>query len=263
MKLFILLGLLAILIAPGSVSADDNDVPEPPHTPEVREAMKEFDSNVRNARIDFDKSVRAALDDYVKKLDDILKTTMKKGDLEESNRINAFKAAATQRASDVAESRVSVAPPPPPPTALGPLPKVIPLTAVSPLHAEVGNGAFMLGRKPGAKPLKLKGGATFDFIFAHATSQLIYEVPPGYRKFAAIGTTADRGDKRAQHFRFIIKTEDGNVLLMTNELVSYPDAEVSIEINIPPNTKTLELVTESMWDHGMQWSIWALPRFTK
>ena len=96
MKSALLAALLALtnLLVASAIRADEPDRPQPPPTPQSP-AFQSADDACRTAKQKaaeaYAASLKEAQDEYVRKLDATLKEVMQKGDLDEANRINAWK----------------------------------------------------------------------------------------------------------------------------------------------------------------------------
>lgn len=98
-----------------------------------------------------------------------------------------------------------------------------------------------------------------EYLFAHAPSSLVYEIPSGATHFTAIGI-APRGLQNPGTWIYSVKI-DRKVVFESRSLQSYANKQVPIEVAIPKGAKKIELLVSEMKDAWQDHSIWAKPRF--
>ena len=89
-----------------------------------------------------------------------------------------------------------------------------------------------------------------EYLYAHAPSRLVYDIPAIARSFTAVGSCVVSAD-----VRYIVRA-DGR------ELFRSPRAGVApIRVDLPLGARQLELRVDDLGDHGADHSYWLLPRF--
>lgn len=248
-------------------------VAEPPEPKEDKpksviaiNAAKQYDQATKSAKELYATQLAEAKNAYLAELDQAIKVAMREEDLDEANRLNASKSRIAELSESVAGDAAEIA------SDVSPSIDGIDLKgggSVSLLrlpisYARVGFDGFSAGgHEATGQQMKriLAGRQTEDYLIAHADSLLIYNVPPGSKRFTAIGTTWAPDDPRTTRFKFQITTEDGMVLISTRELSTFPKFSIPIDVEIPKGCKRLLFETLSDSPHGMQWSVWVQPKF--
>ncbi len=128
---------------------------------------------------------------------------------------------------------------------------VIDLTTVKPASQKVGYGRLHINSD--MEP-KLSGKKCSRWIFAHADSKLVYDLPEGARYFFSVGASGSR----PQEFTFIVKADD-EVLYKSKPLKRYPEDFVVMFAKIPPGAKKLTLITDSLGSNTADHSMWCYP----
>ena len=91
-----------------------------------------------------------------------------------------------------------------------------------------------------------------EFLYAHAQSSVVFEVPEGMTRFTGIGY-----NQGSQSVRF-------DILADSKVIHQSPQAGiVVIDVKLPAGTKQLELRADAMGDQGEDWSRWCYPRLHK
>ena len=88
-----------------------------------------------------------------------------------------------------------------------------------------------------------------EFLFAHATSTISYDVPPGITRFTAIGYNVV-----SQHVKYAVSA-DGATLFQSPLAGIVP-----IDVKLPAGTRTIELKISDEGGYGMDHSMWCYPR---
>ena len=124
-------------------------------------------------------------------------------------------------------------------------------------------GAFLIDGKPATKGL-----------FTHCDSEVVFAVPPGVRKFVAVGTMPNysRAFKDGKPWGEVDRLDgswsyevliDGVQVYESEPLCSYVKKNVSIQIDIPENARHITLKTHMLGNGNCDHSIWAEPYFIK
>jgi len=136
----------------------------------------------------------------------------------------------------------------------------ISLTALTPLRSKVGWGALAVNKaEDGAREIKVAGAACREFIYAHANSSIIYEIPRGSAYFVAAGACSYHANKS---IRFLVKV-DGKLKLKSKRLDRLRGGSVSIRVKLPQGARKIELIVDNCGNSNYDWSVWAFPRFVK
>jgi hypothetical protein len=124
------------------------------------------------------------------------------------------------------------------------------LTALTPTKVDTKRNDYFQIFKGMAKDQFISGEPCTDYILAHAPCSVRYAIPPKAKYFTAYArcvasTTVD----------FIVRV-DGETLFTTG-----PKAITRVVVAIPPGSKELELVTDSLGNNDFDQSHWCLPAF--
>jgi|GEM_PF-4568614 len=136
----------------------------------------------------------------------------------------------------------------------------ISLTTRTPLRSKVGWGAFKINRaENGARQVRVGEIVCTEFLYAHANSSVIYEIPKGSTHFAAAGASSHPTKKS---MRFQVKV-DGVSKFKSKRLDQLRGGSVSIRVKLPKGARNIELIVDNCGDPDNDWSVWAFPRFVK
>jgi hypothetical protein len=151
-------------------------------------------------------------------------------------------------------------------TALGNIgasqPLEISLLELPVIKYEVGFADLWIGKNVDRKKVLLGGEEIEDYLFAHAPSHILYEIPPGVTAFEAWGVKTQGDDNVFGSWIYIVKI-DGKEVFRSNPLVDYYTYEVPIKIRFPAGSKEIELIIDDLSNRFADHSIWALPKFIK
>ena len=125
---------------------------------------------------------------------------------------------------------------------------------------KVGFADLWVGRNVDKRPVTLKGKDIEDYLFAHASSSITYDIPQGVSRFSAWGIRT-RGDENVVGSWFYVVKVDGEEAFRSKPLVEYETYEIEIDVYIPSGSKEIELIINDMTNNFADHSIWALPRF--
>ncbi|MDX2081098.1 MAG: NPCBM/NEW2 domain-containing protein [Terrimicrobiaceae bacterium] len=125
---------------------------------------------------------------------------------------------------------------------------------------KVGFGDLWIGRNLDKRKVTVQGKETEDYLFAHASSRVKYDIPAGVSRFEAWGVRTN-GDENVFGSWFYIVKIDGKEVFRSKPLVDYETYEIPISVEIPAGSKELELVIDNMTNGFADHSIWALPKF--
>ncbi len=133
-----------------------------------------------------------------------------------------------------------------------------------PTAQRVGFGSYRVNRYAKAAEDRgariLVGGNTCQhFLFAHAPSEVSFEVPPGYSKFTAVGIAPTQASRRNFSWNYQVLA-DGREVFRSENLGTYPNHEVKIEAELPVGTKMITLKTDNAGNTTDDHSIWAEPK---
>lgn len=134
------------------------------------------------------------------------------------------------------------------------------LGELEPTKAKVGFADFAPNYYPNEDnaPVLVDGKKCNYYIFAHADSDIVYNLPKGTKRFTAIGIKPSKDKGIAGTFAFEVLL-DGKSVFKSKALRLYPNYQVPISVDIPPEAQTLELKIDSLGNNFADHSIWAFP----
>jgi hypothetical protein len=88
-----------------------------------------------------------------------------------------------------------------------------------------------------------------EFLFAHAPSSIVYDVPDGFGRFTAIGYNV-----RSRHVSFEVLAEGKQVYKSPQTGV------VAIDVKLPAGTSAIQLKIHDLGDYRDDQSMWCYPR---
>ena len=129
---------------------------------------------------------------------------------------------------------------------------IVRLVDLEPLYASVSWGKFQKNTPniPGSEPMvgpQLRFAE--EFIYAHATSKLVYKVPRGQKSFTVVGYCPS-----SRSVRFTISNQ--------NERIAEGErgAFHAFKVNLPERTTELHLEIDTLGNGGRDQSFWCYPR---
>ena len=126
---------------------------------------------------------------------------------------------------------------------------------------KVGFGDLWIGKNVNDRKVVLKGKEIEDYLFAHAPSRIVYDIPQGVTSFSAWGVKTQGDDKVvAGTWLYIVKI-DGKEVFRSKSILSYDFFEVPVNVSIPAGSKTIELIIDDLRNNFCDHSIWAKPVF--
>lgn len=129
------------------------------------------------------------------------------------------------------------------------------LVALKPIKVRVGHYSLLKSQLPDGAPLFVAGSRCYEFLYAHASSKLIYQIPNGVTRFQA---RAAAPHSKSLTFEVLV---DGKRKFKSKALSQYNHGFVDIDIKLSAASKQIELITDTMGDGTSDWSIWCTPRF--
>lgn len=139
----------------------------------------------------------------------------------------------------------------------------IDITALTAKSAMVGWGAFGVNTNDNNVQVNVKGKDCKQYLYAHAPSTVVYEVPPGSRFFSAVGAKLDRNAANVTGTWKYIVMVDGKNVYESKSLSDYKGFEVDISVPLPPGAREIQLKVDPLSDYISDWAIWAYPKFTR
>jgi len=140
---------------------------------------------------------------------------------------------------------------------------LVDLTTLTPKSAAVGWGAFGVNSNDMNVQVNVKGKDCKQYLWAHAPSTVIYDIPPGSRTFTAVGARLDKNNAGIQGTWKYVVMVDGKKLYESKSLTDYKGMEVEISVPLPPGAKELQLKVDPLADFLTDWAIWANPSLTR
>jgi hypothetical protein len=134
------------------------------------------------------------------------------------------------------------------------------LDTLEPLEAYTNFDRLWTSRKkPQGDVIEVDGAPAKYFLKAHANSRLVYQIPPGARRFQAVGVPT----KRFRHNSSWIYEvwADAILLFRSRPLREYEGRQVKIDVDLPPGAKRLMLVVDNHGNSAEDHSVWAEPCF--
>ncbi len=125
---------------------------------------------------------------------------------------------------------------------------------------KVGFADLWVGKNVDNRKVLLHGQLCNDYLFAHAPSWVLYDIPAGVSSFSAWGIRPD-GDINVIGSWFYVVKIDGKEVFRSKPLADYPNLEVPIQVSIPPGSKVIELIVDPMKNAFCDHAIWAVPVF--
>lgn len=125
---------------------------------------------------------------------------------------------------------------------------------------KVGFADLWIGKNVDRRKVVLQGKEIEDYLFAHASSRILYDIPAGVTKFEAWGIRTQGDDNVFGSWFYIVKI-DGTEVFRSKPLVEYETYEIPISVAIPAGAKEIELIIDNMTNGFADHSIWALPVF--
>lgn len=138
--------------------------------------------------------------------------------------------------------------------------KTLSLTEMRPRAQQIGWGTFMINQNGFSQPVMINGRECGRYLYAHAPSSLIYDIPEGAIGFRAVGARP-AGTFRADigQWRLAVCVDDCEVLLSRG--IQEEGGHIDIEIPIPKGSRLLELRADPLGKSEHDGAIWANPEF--
>ena len=137
---------------------------------------------------------------------------------------------------------------------------------ISPLHSRVGQGVYGANiynnDDKGKRVVLLGGKECTQFLWAHAPSWIEFAIPSGYDRFktTGIGPSFSAGERLPGFGLLKLSVQvDGKTVFASEELTTYPNFEVPVDVKIPAGSKTLTLLVDHLGDNVLDHAFWANP----
>jgi|SRR5579862_1068683 len=137
------------------------------------------------------------------------------------------------------------------------------VTKLTPKRATVGYGTFEVNVNRNNARVVVKGKECKLYLFAHAPSTVVYDIPAGSKSFLAVGAKLDRNAPQVAGTWKYLVVVDGKNVYESPALNEVKDWEIDISIPLPPGAKEIQLKVDDLGDVTCDWAIWAYPRFQK
>ncbi len=92
---------------------------------------------------------------------------------------------------------------------------------------KVGFGDLWISKTIDDRPVYLKGKPCEEYLFAHAPSRVVYDIPQGITSFSAWGVRPSGKSNIVGSWIYIVKI-DGKEVFKSKPLLEYPSLEVFI-----------------------------------
>ncbi|MCX5661907.1 MAG: NPCBM/NEW2 domain-containing protein [Planctomycetota bacterium] len=138
--------------------------------------------------------------------------------------------------------------------------KTVSLTELRPRAKQVGSGAYMINQNGYAQPVMLDGRECLRYIYAHAPSSVIFDIPEGAIGFRAIGTRpagsypADSGQ-----WRLAVCVDDCEAFLSRG--IQEEKGRITVDVPIPKGSRQIELRADPLGNLAHDGAIWTNPEF--
>lgn len=134
------------------------------------------------------------------------------------------------------------------------------LGALTPKSARVGWGEYGVNNLPEPHHAVRLGGIRVErFLWMHAPAEVSWSIPPGARRFTAIGTRVDLDFTAHGTWRFVVLI-DGKEVHATDPLAASPEG-LPIDVWLPRSAEELTIRVDDMGDAKCDWSVLAFPCF--
>lgn len=236
---FLLLAVAGLSFVGMTVAATSVEVPDG-----LKDSRARFDKANTAAKAQYAKTSKVAIDAHLVDCRLALKKAMAKGDLEASTKINEYIKALTGPTTMPASTQpgvdASTQPAYEPPDYL--TVSEWRLAKLSPRLAEVGYASYtVIPRGTPDVSGDLKGPdnkSKIDWIFAHAPSKLIFDIPEGVTRFTATARCLHVNHKNHVGVRVSAGAQQ---LFEKNGFSTLPGSAVKIDVPLPPGAKQLIL----------------------
>jgi len=239
MRTFLLTFLLLISVCPAF--CEDTDKAKLPD--DAASAMSMYDAETTNLKADFDKAVAAKTKVLRVKLEKAQEAATKKGNLDGAL---AVKAAIEKLPKDGTKA-------PDRPFEIKPKGGVY-LGSLNPKNAEGYDIKIVKGEKDADRVVIIDNARCFEYIWAHAPSDLVFDIPAGTKQFTSYALS-----QSSQNVRFI-------VIIDGKEKFSQEPGGKPIPVNvmIPDGAKRIQLIVNTVGSsNNAAHSLWAFPYFAK
>lgn len=134
------------------------------------------------------------------------------------------------------------------------------LIDLTPRAVQVGAGDFMINHNGGKYPVIVDKEECTKYLYAHAPSSLIYDIPEGAIGFRAVGVRP-AGGFRADigQWRLAVTVDDCEVYLSRD--IKEMKGQIEVAIPLPKGAKQIELRADPLEKHDWDHCIWAYPEF--
>lgn len=138
--------------------------------------------------------------------------------------------------------------------------KSVSLTELRPRSTQVGWGRFRVNQNDDDLSITVNGKECRQYLYAHAPSSLVYEIPEGAIGFRVVGVRAggmryaDKGD-----WRLGVTVDDREVFLSRG--IKEENEQIPVQIPLPKGARFIELRADPLGDNFNDRCIWANPEF--
>jgi hypothetical protein len=232
------------LLFTATLAAEDSSDEKSPMPAAARSAIATYEAELAKAQADYDKREAAATKVTMAALEKSMTAETKAGNLDSALAVREYLKGLSEKSmgtTDVLGNRLdSIS-----------LTK-LPMKKTNAPYAAVGTNYG----DPGS-PVKVNGHEYKNYIFAHATSTVTFDIPRGMRRFKAIGVKAV--PNASGSWKYIVLV-DGKQAFESGEL---GNQELPIAVNLPVGSREIELRIDCMGNDGMDHAVWADPIFER
>lgn len=139
---------------------------------------------------------------------------------------------------------------------------------LSPLHSRVGWDIYRVNTlsvvdKNDGNYLTVAGKPCTEYLWAHANSRIEFAIPEGYTRFTATGIGFHNDRSNMGHispgtWTYAVEV-DGKTHFTSEELRTYPNKELPMDVSFPAGSKRLTLIIDDRGNGNNDQSHWAYP----
>ena len=137
------------------------------------------------------------------------------------------------------------------------------ITTLTPKRSSVGYFTLGINSNVNHCQVFVNGKVCKQYLFAHAPSSLVYEIPARSKTFLATGVKLDKNAAHVAGTWKYLVVIDGKTVYDSKPLNEVKGFELEMSVPIPAGAKEIELKVDPLGDYTSDWATWAYPRFQK